>query len=265
MWVILASFGFSLLTALWFANHFKKAIFGLEPEQIGQLYQERNATLESVREGIITYKIAAHGADLAKGFPGTQLRDNALSKARFEFRWADQFALALDPDTAKAYHDETLPKEAHKVAHFCSMCGPKFCSMKISQEVRDYAAQQELDEAEAAKKGMEEIDFSEIDLLLVENVGNLVCPANFLLGTHKSILVASVPEGDDKPYKYPGMYRGVDALIINKIDLVDAEDEELEDLAFLYRSVGYPVFLLSTETNEGLQSFVESIVGFVKI
>ncbi|MGQ9427136.1 phosphomethylpyrimidine synthase ThiC [Gilvimarinus sp. F26214L] len=96
---------------------------------------------DDVKEGIITYKIAAHAADLAKGHPGAQLRDNALSKARFEFRWEDQFNLGLDPDTARAYHDETLPKESAKVAHFCSMCGPKFCSMKISQEVRDYAIQ----------------------------------------------------------------------------------------------------------------------------
>ncbi|WP_331346431.1 phosphomethylpyrimidine synthase ThiC [Cellvibrio sp. UBA7661] len=97
---------------------------------------------DDVKEGIITYKIAAHAADLAKGHPGAQLRDNALSKARFEFRWEDQFNLGLDPDTARAYHDETLPKDSAKVAHFCSMCGPKFCSMKITQEVRDYAAQQ---------------------------------------------------------------------------------------------------------------------------
>ncbi|WP_339899214.1 phosphomethylpyrimidine synthase ThiC [uncultured Gilvimarinus sp.] len=95
-----------------------------------------------VKEGIITYKIAAHAADLAKGHPGAQLRDDALSKARFEFRWEDQFNLGLDPDTARAYHDETLPKDSAKVAHFCSMCGPKFCSMKISQEVRDYAAKE---------------------------------------------------------------------------------------------------------------------------
>jgi len=96
---------------------------------------------DDVKEGIITYKIAAHAADLAKGHPGAQLRDNALSKARFEFRWEDQFNLGLDPDTARAYHDETLPKDSAKVAHFCSMCGPKFCSMKITQEVRDYAAE----------------------------------------------------------------------------------------------------------------------------
>ena len=88
---------------------------------------------------MITYKLAAHAADLAKGHPGAQVRDIALSKARFEFRWEDQFNLSLDPDTARAFHDETLPQESGKVAHFCSMCGPKFCSMKISQEVREYA------------------------------------------------------------------------------------------------------------------------------
>lgn len=104
---------------------------------------------DDVKTGIITYKIAAHAADLAKGHPGSQLRDNALSKARFEFRWEDQFNLGLDPDTARAYHDETLPKESAKVAHFCSMCGPKFCSMKITQDVRDYAAKLEADELEA--------------------------------------------------------------------------------------------------------------------
>ncbi|WP_102797366.1 phosphomethylpyrimidine synthase ThiC [Bowmanella denitrificans] len=98
---------------------------------------------DDVKQGLITYKIAAHAADLAKGHPGAQIRDNAMSKARFEFRWEDQFNLALDPQTARAYHDETLPQESGKVAHFCSMCGPKFCSMKITQEVRDYAAAQE--------------------------------------------------------------------------------------------------------------------------
>ena len=95
---------------------------------------------DDVKEGVITYKISAHAADLAKGHPAAQLRDDALSRARFDFRWNDQFNLSLDPDTARDYHDETLPKEAHKVAHFCSMCGPKFCSMKITQDVRDYAA-----------------------------------------------------------------------------------------------------------------------------
>lgn len=100
---------------------------------------------EDVKQGLITYKIAAHAADLAKGHPGAQIRDNAMSKARFEFRWEDQFNLALDPFTARAWHDETLPQESGKVAHFCSMCGPKFCSMKISQEVRDYASAQAIE------------------------------------------------------------------------------------------------------------------------
>jgi len=109
---------------------------------------------QDVRDGIIAYKIAAHAADLAKGHPGAQLRDNALSKARFEFRWQDQFNLGLDPDKARDFHDETLPQEGAKLAHFCSMCGPHFCSMKITQEVRDYAASQKLSEAEALKKGM---------------------------------------------------------------------------------------------------------------
>ena len=95
---------------------------------------------DDVKAGVIAYKIAAHAADLAKGHPAAVARDNALSKARFEFRWEDQFNLSLDPDTARSFHDETLPKEAHKLAHFCSMCGPKFCSMEITQQVRDYAA-----------------------------------------------------------------------------------------------------------------------------
>jgi phosphomethylpyrimidine synthase len=95
---------------------------------------------DDVKAGVIAYKIAAHAADLAKGHPAAQARDDALSQARFEFRWEDQFNLSLDPDTARSYHDETLPKEAHKLAHFCSMCGPKFCSMEITQQVRDYAA-----------------------------------------------------------------------------------------------------------------------------
>ncbi|THF61943.1 phosphomethylpyrimidine synthase ThiC [Pseudothauera nasutitermitis] len=110
---------------------------------------------QDVKEGIITYKLAAHAADLAKGHPGAQIRDNALSKARFEFRWEDQFNLGLDPDKAREFHDETLPKESAKVAHFCSMCGPHFCSMKITQDVRDFAAQQGIAEDEALKKGME--------------------------------------------------------------------------------------------------------------
>ncbi len=108
-----------------------------------------------VKEGIITYKIAAHAADLAKGHPGAQIRDNAMSKARFEFRWEDQFNIGLDPDRAREFHDETLPKESAKVAHFCSMCGPQFCSMKISQDVRDFAAAQGVSEKEALEKGME--------------------------------------------------------------------------------------------------------------
>ncbi|WP_328296351.1 phosphomethylpyrimidine synthase ThiC [Thalassolituus alkanivorans] len=106
---------------------------------------------DDVKQGLITYKIAAHAADLAKGHPGAQLHDDAMSKARFEFRWQDQFNLALDPDTARSYHDETLPKEGHKLAHFCSMCGPKFCSMKISQEVRDFASAQEAEDAQQSE------------------------------------------------------------------------------------------------------------------
>ena len=109
---------------------------------------------DDVKTGVITYKIAAHAADLAKGHPAAQLRDDALSRSRFDFRWEDQFNLGLDPDTARAYHDETLPKEAHKVAHFCSMCGPKFCSMKITQDVRDYAAK--LNEQAAGMADMSE-------------------------------------------------------------------------------------------------------------
>ncbi|WP_308219029.1 phosphomethylpyrimidine synthase ThiC [Chitinophaga sp. HK235] len=111
---------------------------------------------EDVRQGVITYKIAAHAADLAKGHPGAQHRDNALSKARFEFRWEDQFNLSLDPETARSFHDETLPAEGAKIAHFCSMCGPHFCSMKITQEVRDFAAKQGLDETTALEAGMTE-------------------------------------------------------------------------------------------------------------
>jgi phosphomethylpyrimidine synthase len=111
---------------------------------------------EDVREGIMAYRIAAHAADLAKGHPGAQVRDNALSKARFEFRWQDQFHLGLDPERAMEYHDQTLPKDAHKLAHFCSMCGPHFCSMKITQDVRDYAAAQGVAEAVALEAGMEE-------------------------------------------------------------------------------------------------------------
>jgi len=111
---------------------------------------------DDVREGVIAYKIAAHAADLAKGHPGARIRDDALSKARFEFRWRDQFHLSLDPERAYAYHDETLPAESAKTAHFCSMCGPKFCSMRITQDIRDYAAANGLDTAEALERGMKE-------------------------------------------------------------------------------------------------------------
>jgi phosphomethylpyrimidine synthase len=111
---------------------------------------------QDVKDGVIAYRVAAHAADLAKGHPGAQLRDNALSKARFEFRWEDQFNLALDPEVAREYHDETLPQEGAKLAHFCSMCGPHFCSMKITQEVRDYAASAGLDEQAALQEGLKE-------------------------------------------------------------------------------------------------------------
>jgi phosphomethylpyrimidine synthase len=134
-----------------------------------------------VKDGVIAYKIAAHAADLAKGHPAAQLRDDALSRARFEFRWQDQFNLSLDPDTAREYHDETLPAEGAKVAHFCSMCGPKFCSMKISQEVRDFAkterafgvnSAQPTDDA-AAAKGMAEMSekFKEAGSEIYQKVG----------------------------------------------------------------------------------------------
>jgi phosphomethylpyrimidine synthase len=109
-----------------------------------------------VKTGVITYRIAAHAADLAKGHPSAKLRDDAVSRARFEFRWEDQFNLSLDPDTARSYHDETLPKDAHKVAHFCSMCGPKFCSMRITQDLRAEAermAGMEAKSEEFASKG----------------------------------------------------------------------------------------------------------------
>jgi phosphomethylpyrimidine synthase len=111
---------------------------------------------QDVKDGVIAYKIAAHAADLAKGHPGAQLRDDALSKARFEFRWEDQFNLSLDPELAQSFHDETLPAESAKVAHFCSMCGPKFCSMRITQEVRDYAREHGLQENVALKEGLAE-------------------------------------------------------------------------------------------------------------
>ena len=111
---------------------------------------------KDVKDGVITYKIAAHAADLAKGHPGAQYRDNALSKARFEFRWEDQFNLSLDPETAREFHDETLPAEGAKIAHFCSMCGPHFCSMKITQDVRAYAEKIGVSEEDALEKGMQE-------------------------------------------------------------------------------------------------------------
>jgi len=109
---------------------------------------------DDVRDGVIAYKIAAHAADLAKGHPGAQLRDNALSRARFEFRWDDQFNLSLDPARAREFHDQTLPAQGAKVAHFCSMCGPKFCSMQITQEVREYARRQGVSENEALDAGL---------------------------------------------------------------------------------------------------------------
>ena len=111
---------------------------------------------DDVKQGVITYKIAAHAADLAKGHPRAQEWDDALSKARFEFRWRDQFNLSLDPMTALEYHDETLPAEGAKVAHFCSMCGPKFCSMRITEDVRRYAAEQGLETVEAIEAGMQQ-------------------------------------------------------------------------------------------------------------
>jgi phosphomethylpyrimidine synthase len=111
---------------------------------------------DDVKDGVIAYKIAAHAADLAKGHPRAQERDDALSRARFSFRWEDQFNLSLDPDTARKFHDATLPAEAAKTAHFCSMCGPKFCSMRISQDIRDYAAEHGVDAEVAIELGMKE-------------------------------------------------------------------------------------------------------------
>ena len=112
---------------------------------------------DDVKTGVVTYKIAAHAADLAKGHPGAQHHDDALSKARFEFRWEDQFNLSLDPETAHAYHDETMPQEGAKVAHFCSMCGPKFCSMEITQQVRDMAAAQGMATEDVRRRGLEQM------------------------------------------------------------------------------------------------------------
>jgi phosphomethylpyrimidine synthase len=111
---------------------------------------------KDVKDGVIAYKIAAHAADLAKGHPGAQYRDNAISKARFEFRWEDQFNLSLDPETAREFHDETLPAEGAKSAHFCSMCGPHFCSMRITEDVRRYAEEKGIDEAAAIERGLQE-------------------------------------------------------------------------------------------------------------
>jgi len=118
---------------------------------------------EDVKAGVIAYKIAAHAADVAKGHPGAQNWDDTLSKARFEFRWEDQFNLALDPDTARSFHDETLPAQGAKIAHFCSMCGPKFCSMRITQDVREYARKKGLEAEQALETGMEEkaVEFRE--------------------------------------------------------------------------------------------------------
>jgi phosphomethylpyrimidine synthase len=130
-----------------------------------------------VKVGVITYKLAAHAADLAKGHPGAQERDDALSRARFEFRWQDQFNLSLDPETACLYHDQTLPKEAHKVAHFCSMCGPKFCSMKISQEVRDFANANPANEAVAGLPGEAETGMAEMSRKFKESGGEIYTPA----------------------------------------------------------------------------------------
>ena len=111
---------------------------------------------KDVKDGVIAYKIAAHAADLAKGHPGAQYRDNAISKARFEFRWEDQFNLSLDPETAREFHDETLPAEGAKTAHFCSMCGPHFCSMRITEDVRKYAAEHRITEEAAIEEGLKQ-------------------------------------------------------------------------------------------------------------
>lgn len=135
---------------------------------------------DDVKAGIIAYKIAAHAADLAKGLPGAQIRDDALSKARFEFRWNDQFNLSLDPVTARSFHDETLDSDASKSSHFCSMCGPKFCSMKITEDVRQYAAEKGYGvEEDAIQKGMEEMSekYKEMgNKLYLEEMENVVNP-----------------------------------------------------------------------------------------
>jgi phosphomethylpyrimidine synthase len=131
---------------------------------------------DDVKTGVITYRIAAHAADLAKGHPAAKLRDDALSRARFDFRWEDQFNLALDPDTARAFHDETLPKDAHKVAHFCSMCGPKFCSMKITQDLRA-EVQAMGDNERAALEAMATQGMAEKSQEFLKKGGNLYLPA----------------------------------------------------------------------------------------
>ena len=138
---------------------------------------------DDVKAGIIAYKIAAHAADLAKGLPGAQDRDDALSKARFEFRWNDQFNLSLDPVTARAFHDETLDGDASKTSHFCSMCGPKFCSMKITEDVRQYAAENGYGLEEVTKAGMEEMSdkYKEMgNKLYLEDMENVVNPLSDL-------------------------------------------------------------------------------------
>jgi len=129
---------------------------------------------DDVKQGMIAYKIAAHAADVAKGHPGAQAWDDALSKARFEFRWEDQFNLSMDPDTARTYHDETLPAAPAKTAHFCSMCGPKFCSMRISQDVREYAASRKMPVTAAVSEGMAEkaAEFRQRGMRLYLDVGN---------------------------------------------------------------------------------------------
>jgi phosphomethylpyrimidine synthase len=147
---------------------------------------------DDVKTGVLTYRIAAHAADLAKGHPAAQLRDDALSRARFEVRWEDQFNLALDPDTARSYHDETLPKDAHKVAHFCSMCGPKFCSMKITQDVRDYAAKSNAARAEPAGDGPTprvdvEAGMAEMSAKFREMGGNVYVDAEQVKASNRSI------------------------------------------------------------------------------
>ncbi|MDA0338820.1 MAG: phosphomethylpyrimidine synthase ThiC, partial [Proteobacteria bacterium] len=126
---------------------------------------------DDVKVGVVTYKLAAHAADLAKGHPAAQVRDDALSKARFEFRWRDQFNLSLDPDTALQYHDQTLPAEGAKIAHFCSMCGPKFCSMKITQEVRDYAEKGMFDMSEKFRNSKGEVyqELKDLDAVAESN------------------------------------------------------------------------------------------------